>query len=216
MFLMKQSTAHTFRLGPFISDSDGKTASTSLTIAATSVFLSKAGAAYAAKNESTALTGTGDARGYYTCLLDTTDTGTLGSLRVHAHISGALPVWQDFQVVPAMVFDSLVAGSDFLQADVIQLNSVTASATNLERSASVIRRGTSTNAGFTATSTTFDTDLTEATTDHYKGRIVIFTSGALLDQASGITGYSLVSGRGRFVINSLTEAVPDATTFVIA
>jgi hypothetical protein len=111
---LKQSTAYTFRLGPFVDSTDGFTPETALTIAATDVFLSKAGAAFAAKNEATALTGTGDARGYYTCVMNTTDTNTLGALRAHCYVAGALPVWQDFMVVPANVYESLLSGTDFV------------------------------------------------------------------------------------------------------
>lgn len=117
---LKQSTAHTFQLGPFLDDADGKTAEASLTIGDTDTFLSKAGAAFAAKNDTTDLTGSGDARGYYDCVLNTTDTGTLGNLRVHVHVAGALPVWQDFVVLPANVYDSLVAGSDLLDVNTSQ------------------------------------------------------------------------------------------------
>jgi hypothetical protein len=112
---LKQSTAYTFRLGPFVDSTDGVTPETALTIAATDVVLSKGGAAFAAKNEATALTSTGTSLGYYTCVLNTTDTGTLGTLRAHCYVSGALPVWQDFMVVPANVYDSLVSGVEWLE-----------------------------------------------------------------------------------------------------
>lgn len=118
--ILKQSTAYTFRLGPFVDKTDGNTQENALTIAYTDVLLSKAGGALAAKNETTALTGTG-ANAHYTCILNTTDTNTLGGLRVWCHISAdALPVWQDFVVEPANIYDSLVAGSDNLQVDTTQ------------------------------------------------------------------------------------------------
>ncbi|MBM2827744.1 MAG: hypothetical protein HW408_276, partial [Actinobacteria bacterium] len=103
---LKQSTAFTFRLGPFVDSTDGNTEENALTIAAASVLLSKAGGALTAKNEATALTGTG-ANAHYTCVLNATDTGTLGTLRVWAHITGALAVYKDFMVLPANVYDSL-------------------------------------------------------------------------------------------------------------
>ncbi len=219
MHFLKQSPGSntTVQLGPFVDATDGKTPETSLTIASTDVQLSKNGASFASKNESTGLTGTGDTFGYYDCLLDSgTDLATVGRLRVHVNVAGALPVWQDFMVLPANTYDSLVGGSDKLQVDTVELNSVAASAANLERSASTIVRGTSDNTGFTATTTIFESDdVTEATSDHYKGRVVVFTNNALAGQASAITAYSLSSGRGRFTINALTEIVPDDTTFVI-
>ena len=113
--LLKQSTAFTFQLGPFIDDTDGKTAEAALTIAAADCFVSKNGGAYAAKNDATAMTGTGDARGYYDCVLNATDTGTLGPFEVAVHVTGALPVWRSFMVVPPNVYDSLVGGVEWLE-----------------------------------------------------------------------------------------------------
>lgn len=67
-----------------------------------------------------------------------------------------------------------------------------------------------------ATTTVFySDDITEATADHYIGRVVIFTSGALLYQATDITDYALVAGEGKFTVTALTEAPADNVTFVI-
>lgn len=70
--------------------------------------------------------------------------------------------------------------------------------------------------GDTPTTTEFEADdITEATGDHYKGRIVIFTSGALAGQATDITGYSNVGGIGQFTVTALTEAPANNDTFII-
>lgn len=127
--LLKQSTAYTFQLGPFVDSTDGVTPEAALTIAASDVDISKNGGAYADKNDSTALTGTGDSQGYYDCVLDATDTGTLGPLEVRSYVSGALPVVKSFQVVPAHVYDGLVAGTDNVQVDVVQVLGTTTTAT---------------------------------------------------------------------------------------
>ena len=171
------------------------------------------GTGFSAKNESSGATHRSN--GCYTVPLDATDTGTLGKLVLSIHESGALPVRHDFEVVPANVWDSLFS-TDKLQVDAVELNSVAASAANLEKSASVIIRGTCDTTGFSATTTEFEADdITEATTDHYKGRVIVFTSGALLGEATSITAYSLSSGRGHFTVAALTEAVPNDVTFVI-
>ena len=127
---LKQSTTTTVYLGPFVDDTDGKTAETALTITA---YLSKAGAAATARNSATAITH--DRDGYYRVELNTTDTNTLGRLRVFSNTAGALPVWGDFTVLPAQVFDSLIAGSDALQVhtneitnDLITANTLAAAA----------------------------------------------------------------------------------------
>lgn len=71
--------------------------------------------------------------------------------------------------------------------------------------------------GTTASTTTLfaASDITEATANHYKGRIVIFTGGNLSGQAVAINSYSLVSGEGVFTVDLMTEAPANTDTFVI-
>lgn len=64
-----------------------------------------------------------------------------------------------------------------------------------------------------ATSTVFITTLTEATDDHYKGRVVIFTSGAMLGQASDITAYNGTTKA--LTVTALTEAPANSVAFEI-
>ena len=116
---LKQSTAATVKLGPFVDSTDGVTAETALTISQADIRLSKNGGAFAQTNNATGATH--DENGYYGVPLDTTDTNTLGRLRVAVNESGSLPVWQDFMVVNANVYDSLIGGSDNLQVDTVQI-----------------------------------------------------------------------------------------------
>lgn len=115
---LKQSTAATIKLGPFVDETDGKTAETGLTISQADVRLSKNGGNMAQKNEANACTH--DEIGIYDCPIDTTDTNTLGRLQVFVHESGALPVWCNFSVVPANVYDSLFS-TDKLQVHVDEM-----------------------------------------------------------------------------------------------
>ena len=105
MNILKQSTAATIKLGPFIDDTDGKTAETSLTISQADIRLSKNGGDIAQTHNSAGATH--DELGYYNVPLDTTDTNTLGRLKVMVHESGALPVWDEYLVVTANVYDTL-------------------------------------------------------------------------------------------------------------
>ena len=111
MNILKQSTAATVKLGAFVDDTDGKTAKTGLTISQADIRLSKNGGDFAQTNNSAGATH--DEFGYYDIPLDTTDTGTLGRLRVAVSESGALPVWQDFLVVTANVYDTLCSTDTF-------------------------------------------------------------------------------------------------------
>lgn len=120
MSWLKQSTAVTLKIGPFVDENDGKTAETGLTVSRADVRLSKNGGNMAQKNEATSCTH--DEIGVYDCPVDTTDTNTLGRLDLFVHESGALPVYHSFMVVPANVWDSLF-GADALQ---VHANEITA------------------------------------------------------------------------------------------
>lgn len=144
MILLRQSTAsQEVLLGPFLSDSDGKTAQTGLSIAATDIKLFVAGAtSEASKNSGGA---THIAAGRYYCVLDATDTATAGSGEINVVMSGALPVRRAFTVLPALVYDSLIAGSDNLQVDAVQLGGTNQTARDI--GASVIAASVTGNVG---------------------------------------------------------------------
>ena len=117
---LKQSTAADVVLGPFVDDTDGKTPETALTISQSDCQLSKNGGAVAQKNDATSASHLGG--GHYKVPLNTTDTNTLGRLRLYVNEGGALPAWMDFMVVPANVWDSFF-GADALQ---VHANEITA------------------------------------------------------------------------------------------
>ena len=105
--LLKQSTTYTFRIGPFVDDGDGTTEETGLSLGQSDLKLSKAGGAFAQTSDSSPTT-THDEDGWYQCPLTATDTDTLGQLTIKIHKTGALPVYKDFTVVTAAVYDSLI------------------------------------------------------------------------------------------------------------
>ncbi len=137
MLYLKQSTAATIKLGPFVDDSDGKTAKTGLTISQADIRLSKNGGDIAQTNNSAGATH--DELGYYNVPLDTTDTNTLGTLKVIVSESGALPVFADFMVITAEAYDTL-CGTDHFTVDlngtpsvnVTQISGDSTAADNLE------------------------------------------------------------------------------------
>jgi hypothetical protein len=101
---LEVGVAATVVFGPFLSDTDGKTAVTNLTTAATSVFLSKNGGDLTAKHDATALAHAGagaeaTSLGYYHVVLDTSDIDTAGEVKVAMHLAGCLPVWESFAVL---------------------------------------------------------------------------------------------------------------------
>jgi len=128
---IKQSTAVVISFGPFVDKTDGVTPETGLVSAidhaSTGIMLSKNGGAFAVRS-ATVTASTYDAYGNYRVTLSATDTNTLGALRVQfIETATCLPVWADFQVLPAMIYDSIVAGSDRLDTNVTHINDVATS-----------------------------------------------------------------------------------------
>jgi hypothetical protein len=104
--------------------------------------------------------------------------------------------------------------------DGVKLNSTQPSgwADNLVSSAGQIIKATvdTVTNTHTPTETEFQADdITEATADHYNGRIIVFTSGVLAGQATNITDYAAVGGIGQFTVTALTEPPSDDDTFII-
>ncbi len=195
--LLKQSTAATIKLGPFVDDADGKTAETGLTISQADIRLSKNGGDIAQSHN--AAGATHDELGYYDVPLDTTDTDTLGRLRVAVSESGALPVWQDFMVVPANVFDSLVSGSDLLDANASQLGGT--SQTGRDVGASVLL-----SSGTGAGQLDFTSGVVKANLAQILGTALTETAGQIA--AAFKKFFNVASPTG--TVNSLPDAVPGA------
>lgn len=110
---LRQGTATDVEIGPFIDSTDFVSLMTSLTLSQADCLLMKNGGAASAKNDATAATHRGGA--HFSVPLNATDTGTVGRLRLIINEGGAVPMWRDFFVLPAQVYDSLMAGTDKLQ-----------------------------------------------------------------------------------------------------
>ncbi len=115
----------------------------------------------------------------------------------------------DTQDIQSRLPAALVGGR--MDSDVEAINNDTDAADKLAASALGVVSTTVNDAS--ATTTSFVTALTEATNDHYNGRIIIFTSGALANQATDITDYD---GASKTVtVTALTEAPANGVSFVI-
>lgn len=123
-----------------------------------------------------------------------------------AAVSG---VENDTQDIQSRIPAALISGR--MSADAVAISGSTDAADKLEASAETVVTGAA--AAGTLSTTQMTTDLTEATNDHYNGRIVIWTSGVLKDQASDITDYD---GATKMVTFTAVTEAPSATdTFVI-
>ncbi len=115
---LRQSTAsQEIPLGYFVDSTDGDSAETGLTIANTDIKIWKNGATTLANKNSGGATHISG--GIYYCVLDATDTNTLGGLVVFVHVSGALCFKQDCCVWVPQVYDSMF-GTDKLDVAVVE------------------------------------------------------------------------------------------------
>jgi len=234
MRFLKQSTSVKVPVGPFLDVTDGATPETGITLgAADQAELMKHDAAATVDisgNTFAAITGN---NGMYNLTLSATDTNTLGNLHVHiGDVSVCRAVSHEFTVLPANIYDSLIAGTDYLDANVHQINAnassgfltgtdhlkadvqqINASATaadNLQKAALSIVPGTVSTG---STTTTVTSGLTETTNDHYNGRTIQFTTGNLAGQVASITDYA--GGSGTLTVSTMTEAPANGDLFVI-
>lgn len=104
MIELRQSTAsQEVPLGYFVDATDGDTAETALTIANTDIKIWKTGATTLANKNSGGATHISG--GIYYCVLDATDTDTIGPLVIFIHVSGALAVRVECCVLDEAVYD---------------------------------------------------------------------------------------------------------------
>lgn len=134
-----------------------------------------------------------------------TDKLTLGD--AGAGVTGS--VIEEIENIIALLPAALVGGR--MDSNVSALDNDNAAAISLSKASSAVVRGAAETG--TLSTTEMTTDLTEATTDHYKGRLIIWTSGALKDQATDITAY--VTTGGKLTYTATTDAPANTDTFVI-
>lgn len=146
-------------------------------------------------------------------LTDNTDAGFYSSGYFYSVVL-APDETVDGQTITGVVLCTFEIGVN--PVNVLQVNSSASAATRLALGANAVLPGTVSNAVTSPTTTLIPADdITEATADHFIGRVIIFTSGALQYQATVITDYALVSGEGRFTVDALTEAPSDGDTLIV-
>lgn len=106
-------------------------------------------------------------------------------------------------------------GTSNQPVDAVKVSGDSAAADRLEAMMDACPIGTVDNTSFTPTTVAFETSITEATADHFNDRICLFVTGNLAGQQKVVTDYALVSGRGKFTVNALTEAPANGDTFIL-
>ena len=137
-------------------------------------------------------------------------TGAVGSVTGHTNQTG-----DNFAIVNGAA--GLVAIDTVVDAIKVITDALTAAAaTKLALAASTMITGIVSWDNTNATTTViYSSDITEATADHFNGRLFVPTSGALVGQYTEITDYALDTGEGKFTVTAMTEPPADNSTFVI-
>jgi len=134
MRFLRKNTAVIITVGPFLDPADGVTPETALTVtnchltmmlddddgSAPNLIVDTAPTASGGDNDMVHITG--DDAGFYSLELTAAQTNYNG--RVILAITDAanhVPVWHEFTILPGVVYDSIVSGSDYLQVDTLQI-----------------------------------------------------------------------------------------------
>lgn len=199
---LKVSTAVDVMLGPFLADTDGKTAQTALSLTQPDIRLSKNGGAFAQKSAAQTLTHAEN--GWYPANLSTTDTGAVGTLIVNVSKTGCLPVWREFLVVPAIVYDSIV-GSGTAVADLLDVSVTqwlgTAAATPTVAGVPEVDI-----THFNGTAGTFAAGRPEVNMTHIAGSVVSATSAQLGVNLVNIAGSAVNASSAQLGVNLVNIA----------
>lgn len=143
MRFMKTNTATRVTVGPFLDKTDGITPEVSLTVTSEkltlvvdtggvpTLILDAAPTASGGNNDMVHITG--DDAGFYDLELAAADVNYVGrAMLALTDVATHCPVFHEFMILPANVYDSLVGGSDNLEVDILQLGGVAQSATDLK------------------------------------------------------------------------------------
>jgi len=214
MIFLRQSTAsQEIPLGRFVDSTDGNTEKTALTIANTDIKIWKTGATTLANKTSGGATHI--ANGEYYCVLDATDTDTIGPMKVTIHVAGALYVQVFCTVLDEAVYDVLFGTTALATISNITAGTIT-TATNVTSVNGIgghtFVTGTSDAGG--STTTMVDAARTEADTDYWKGAYILFTSGTVAGQSRRITGFNTTTDTITFS-PATTQSIGAGITYAI-
>ncbi len=141
---------------------------------------------------------------------DWADAGRLDAiLDARASQATADAIETDTQDIQGRLPAALSGGN--MKSDMLAISTSTDAADKLEASTETMVIGTAQTG--TLSTTVMTSDVTEATADHFIGRIIIWTSGALIRQATDITDYS--GTNGTFTFTAVTEAPSNGDTFIV-
>jgi hypothetical protein len=203
---LRASTVTTIVIGPFLDATDGKTPKTALSAPAGRVVKNGAGSALTVTNWAH------DANGHYTIDLATGDTNTVGRLRLDfSDPTTFLPVWEDFSVLSAAVYDVLfgtVAPSTYAGGDTAGVATLLAGVNVTAVNGMAVRPAGTAQGGGTAT-ITLDAADPDAAGDVTR-RGITLVGGTGIGQARWVVAYNTATRVA--TVDASWATVPDGTT----
>jgi hypothetical protein len=146
-------------------------------------------------------------------------TGHTAQTADHTAAIADIPNNAEFNARTLAAADYFDHTTDTVSANMTQINSNVQAAVNLALSAGRITPFTVTDAAFTPTPNIFEVStFSEATPDHHKSRIILWTTGALAadgGQITNIEASSLEAGNVRFTVTTMTEAPANGDTGIL-
>jgi hypothetical protein len=187
------------------------------------VYRSRNGAAAAAMSTPTINeTDSSNMPGVYELLLDEDMTIGAGndSEEIAYHITQAsmAPVTRVIELYRPKITagETLTVSSGVGESNTKAIDDATAAAARLALSAGQIIPFTVETGTTAASATSFAaSDITEATANHYKNRVILWTTGALAGSVAQVTAYVLTSGEGEFTVSTMTDTPSDGDTGII-
>lgn len=153
MRYLKQNTATVITIGPFLDKTDGITAEVALTVTSChlTLMVDNAGTPTLALDaNATASAGsndmvhiTNDDAGFYSLELTAANTNYLGGAILSINdVATHCPVFHEFTILSANIYDSMVAGSDLFDVSVVQVAGSTTNVSALATNADAIKTKT--------------------------------------------------------------------------
>jgi hypothetical protein len=203
---LRQSTGTTVVIGPFLAKGDGFTPLASLSAPAGRVVKNGTGAAL------TVASWAHDANGHYTIDLAAGDTNTIGRLRLDfSDPTTFLPVWEDFSVLSAAVYDVLfgtVAPSTYAGGDTAGVATLLAGVNLTAVNGMAVRPAGTAQGGGSAT-ITLDAADPDAAGD-VTGRTITLVGGTGIGQARRVVAYNAATRVA--TVDTSWATVPDNTS----
>jgi len=145
----------------------------------------------------------------------TTGVPSVDTLRIGGTVQTARDIGSSVLLSSGTGAGQVSFASGILSVNATQINGSANAAARLALASAHMVPFTVDTTGFAGSSTTFQSNLTEATADHYKNGVIKWLTGALADQSNLVEASVLASGLVRFTMSAMTDVPANGDTGII-